>query len=67
MIGNFSRGELSEALKLEPNIEPELVIAIGKPIDDVVITDIDESGDTCYYRENNVHYVPKRRLEDIII
>lgn len=67
MIGNFKRGELGEALKLESNIEPELVIAIGKPIDDVVITDIDERGDTCYHRENNVHYVPKRKLEDIII
>ncbi|MGX8688804.1 MAG: nitroreductase family protein, partial [bacterium] len=32
------------------------------------LTDVGEDGKTAYYRdENDVHYVPKRSLEDILI
>ena len=45
-----------------------LVVALGKPDEKIVLTEADRDGDTNYYRdENDVHYVPKRKLEDIVI
>lgn len=42
----------------------DLVIANEK----VVLTEIEDGESTKYYRdENDVHYVPKRKLKDIII
>ena len=33
-----------------------------------MLTEVPENGDTNYYRdENDVHYVPKRKLEDEVI
>ncbi len=68
MIGSFSAGGISRELKLADYLVPLLVVAIGKPAEEIVLTEISLSEPTGYYRdENDVHYVPKRRLEDIII
>ena len=53
---------------LAENLEPRLIIALGKPAEEIHIVPVGEDGSTAYYRdENNVHYVPKRALEDIVI
>jgi Nitroreductase len=45
-----------------------LVIAIGKPIEEVVIDEGLVDGNTKYYRdENEVHHVPKRTLADVLV
>ncbi|MCD8397433.1 MAG: nitroreductase family protein [Lachnospiraceae bacterium] len=68
MIGNFSPAKISEALQLPAYLVPLLVVAIGKPAETIVMTEIGPDEPTNYYRdENDVHYVPKRRLEDIVI
>lgn len=68
MIGNFAPSEVKQAFSLPENISPKLVVALGKPAETVVITEIDNGDDTNYYRdENDVHYVPKRKLKDVII
>lgn len=68
MIGNFVRAEVSEALDLPDHLEPLLVVAVGKPDEEVVLVDLPEDGNTNYYRdESDVHYVPKRALEDIVL
>lgn len=68
MIGNFNADDVHAALKLEENFVPVLIVALGKPNEEIVITDFEEGGDIGYYRdENDVHYVPKRTLEQIII
>ncbi len=68
MIGNYSQANVTEALKLTENTPPMLVIALGKPMEEVVITEAKLGESTAYYRdENDVHYVPKRKLEDIIL
>jgi Nitroreductase len=68
MIGNFRPDEVSAAIGLDPVYQPLLVIALGKPDETVVITDLEEGGDHRYYRdENDVHYVPKRKTEDLIL
>ena len=54
MIGNFNASEVKETLELEEYLAPLLIVAVGEPV--------------AYYRdENDVHYVPKRRLEDIVL
>ncbi|MFI3163833.1 MAG: nitroreductase family protein [Bacillota bacterium] len=68
MIGNFSASEVSETLNLAENIAPVLIVAIGKPQEDIVLVEIAEGESHKYYRDGeDVHYVPKRKLEDIII
>ena len=67
MIGNFVKEEVQSKLKLSENLVPLLIVALGKPDETIVITEVKDN-QTKYYRdENNVHYVPKRKLEDILI
>ena len=45
-----------------------LVLALGKPAETVVLDELGEDGDIAYWRdENDVHHVPKRSLDDLII
>ncbi|MCD7736649.1 MAG: nitroreductase family protein [Lachnospiraceae bacterium] len=68
MIGNFSPEKISSALQLPEYMAPLLVVAVGKPAEKVVMVDIAADESTNYYRdENDTHYVPKRRLEDLVI
>lgn len=68
MIGNFNAEEVKSTLNLSENLLPLLIVALGKPAEKIVITEVKEDGKTDYYRdENDVHYVPKRSLEDILI
>lgn len=68
MIGNFQAKEVKEKLELADNLEPMLIVAFGKPDEEIVLVEIEENESTNYYRdEQDIHYVPKRKLEDIII
>ena len=68
MIGNFNAGEVRKTLALPETMAPLLVVAIGEPAETVVLTEVGPDGSVQYYRdENDVHYVPKRSLEDILI
>ncbi|MCT4543095.1 MAG: hypothetical protein N4A63_06105 [Vallitalea sp.] len=53
MIGNFNRIKLKEILSLDENLEPVLLIALGKPIEIVELTNLKEGESTNYYRDNN--------------
>ena len=62
---SFKRSELKKILSMPEDLEPVLVLALGRPIEDIRLVDAVQ-GDTTYYRdEQQVHYVPKRKLEDI--
>ena len=68
MIGNFSPAKIAEALSLPSHIVPMLIVAFGKPDETVVLTEARAGESLKYYRdENDVHYVPKRKLEDILL
>ena len=67
MIGSFSKETVMALLALPEHLPPQLVIALGKPDERVETVPLPENGDTSYYRENGVHYVPKRSLDDLII
>ncbi len=66
MIGNFSADAIRSVLALPDHLAPQLVIGLGKPDETVEIVDV-QNGSIAYYRENGVHYVPKRALEDLIV
>ena len=67
IIGSAKADKVSDLLGLDKNLVPKLILALGRPDETVVLTDA-ENGDVNYYRhENNVHYAPKRTLDDIII
>ena len=68
MLGYFSPDKLRQALDLSENLKPLLVISFGKSVEDIRIVEIEEGESTDYYRdEAGVHYVPKRKLDDVII
>lgn len=68
MLGSVQRAKLAEALGIDQErYSIELVLALGKPKEEVKVVPAGENGDTKYYRdENQVHYVPKRSLEDVL-
>lgn len=68
MLGNVNKEELKAKLNLKENYEIVLVIALGKPKEEVVIEPIELAGDVKYWRdEEGIHHVPKRTLDDIIL
>ncbi len=68
MIGNFDPGPMSAELGLDPRYAPLLVVALGKPDETIVLTEVGPESGTDYYRDaDDVHYVPKRSLEDILL
>ena len=69
MIGNIRRAPLLEALQLDAErFEVLLVIALGRPKEEVVLEALPPDGDIKYYRDaNQVHHVPKRSLDEILI
>ena len=68
MIGNFGAGSLKAERNLPDNLAPLLVVAVGEPAETVELVEIGQGESTNYYRdEKDVHYVPKRRLEDVVV
>ncbi len=66
-IGSFSP-KLAASLDLPTHLKLKLVIALGKPREDVVLEECQKDNEIHYWRdENSVHHVPKRKLEDIIV
>ena len=68
MIANIRREGLRKALEIPPRYEILLVLALGRPREKVVIETVRPGGDTKYWRDSkDVHHVPKRLLDEIII
>ena len=67
IIASVKRPQLAAILNLPSHLTITLVIALGKPKEEVVIDPIKDN-DIKYWRdEDHVHHVPKRSLEEIII
>jgi nitroreductase len=67
-IMNIKKESLRDVLNIEEKYDIESVIAIGHPKEKVIIEVVGASGDVKYWRDdNNVHHVPKRSLDEIIL
>ncbi len=68
MIASINRPKLSTTLNIPDHCSILLVLAIGKPVEEVVITPVEQRHDIRYWRDDHgVHHVPKRSMEEIII
>ncbi|MCQ2283746.1 MAG: nitroreductase family protein [Bacteroidales bacterium] len=65
MIGAFNKAKITEIFQLP--YEPLLILAIGAGAETIRITEIGESESHAYYRQEDVHYVPKVKLSDLIL
>jgi nitroreductase len=68
MIGSIARDGLRQALAIPDVYEILLVIALGAPLETVILEEVGPDGDIRYWRDTEgVHHVPKRRLADIVL
>lgn len=68
MIGTVQRQKLHKALDIPSRYEILLVLALGKPKEQVEIEALDGTDDIKYWRDSDgKHHVPKRQLDDIIL
>ncbi|HDQ73520.1 MAG TPA: nitroreductase family protein [Chloroflexi bacterium] len=68
MLGALDRQGLRETLEIPERYEILLVLALGKPAEEVVLEDVGPDGDVKYYRdEDGVHHVPKRPLDEVVL
>ncbi len=68
MIASIQRNQLRAALSIQKKYEILMVIALGSPAEEVIIEEAGDDGGIQYWRdEHDVHHVPKRKLEDIIL
>ena len=64
-IAAFDKEAVSEALHLP--LAPQLILAIGRSAERIEVVDIAEGESQTYYRKNGTHFVPKIKVEDLII
>ena len=67
MLGSFDPARLNADLDIPARYRPLLVIALGMPAETVVLEDATGDAVTYYRDADNVHHVPKRKLEDILL
>jgi len=68
MLGSIDRNALRDSLNIPSQLKILLVLAIGKPREQVVLETVGSDSSIRYWRDNEgVHHVPKRKLEDIIV
>jgi nitroreductase len=67
IIASITREELCDDLKIPDKYEVLLILALGKPVEEVIVDEIKDD-DVKYWRDGKgIHHVPKRNLKDLII
>ena len=68
MIATVEREKLRTILKIPERYKILLVLALGRPVEQVVLEPVGPEGNIRYYRDAaGVHHVPKRSLEEVIV
>jgi nitroreductase len=68
MLGSINRKLLRDLLNVPEHLKILLVLAIGKPNEKIVLETLEPDGSVRYWRDSeDVHHVPKRKLEDIVV
>ncbi|MBT3278270.1 MAG: nitroreductase family protein [Phycisphaerales bacterium] len=67
IFASADQDRFRKILSLPPTMSVELVLAVGKPVEEVVLEEMLPGESFEYWRdEANSHHVPKRRLEDVL-
>jgi nitroreductase len=67
MLANVDKSALAKTLGLPGHLAVALVIALGKPVERIIIEDIPASGSIKYYRDaSQGHHVPKRAAAELV-
>lgn len=67
IIASIKREELINELSIPDNLEILLILALGKPVENVIIEELKNS-DVKYWRDSDKnHHVPKRSLKELIV
>jgi nitroreductase len=67
MIGSINRKKLREKLALPDRFEILLIVALGKPIEPIVLDDVKDKNIKYWREADGTHHVPKRTLSELII
>lgn len=68
IVATVRRKDLVTLLEIPPQFEVLYVVALGKPVEAVVVDPVTEDGNIKYWRDaEHVHHVPKRTLPELIV
>lgn len=67
IIASVKKEELHNILELSENLEIVLVIALGQPVERVIIDDLVDNNYKYWREEDGTHHVPKRKLSELIV
>ena len=68
IIAAINRPKLRALLNIDDKYKIIHLLALGKPKEEVIIDDINDKGDVKYWRDKTeIHHVPKRKLDDLIV
>ena len=66
-IAAFNKEKICALVNGGREMEPLLILAIGKSIERFQLLPIGQEDEHNYFRKNGVHFVPKVRIEDLLI
>ena len=67
IVAAIQRDKLRKVLNIAPSYKIIHIIALGKPVENVIIDEVSDK-DIKYWRDKEQnHHVPKRKLDDIVI
>ncbi|MBI9033891.1 MAG: nitroreductase family protein [Bacteroidales bacterium] len=69
ILRSINRKLIREKYKLNENLKIDMVVALGKPAQEIILEEMGAGSQACDYweDENGTHHVPKRAMEDVVI
>ncbi|NTV93034.1 MAG: nitroreductase family protein [Chlorobiaceae bacterium] len=68
IVGSVDHVRLRLLLGITGRLDILFVIALGKPVETIVIDQMAEGDDVRYFRDSHdIHHVPKRMVEDVLL
>jgi len=68
IVASLNRQKIRELLKIPEGYSILMVIALGKPVETVVIDQMSDNDTVRYFRDvHGIHHVPKRMLDDVLL
>ena len=67
IIAAINRPKLKELLEIEDKYKIIHLLALGKPKEEVIVDDMEDNKIMYWRDQKQVHHVPKRKLDDLIL